>query len=526
MSQVQKEVIANSATEIDSSGLAKSYRPGDHESAMATRWREAGCFKANPHSKAQPFTMFIPPPNVTAALHLGHALNNTLQDTLARHARMRGMDVLWMPGTDHAGIATQTVVERRLALQGKKRVDFSRDEFVAQVQAWKDEYERVILEQLVAMGCSCDFDRTRFTMDPVCATGVRAGFFRLFQDGLIERGCRLVNWDPKTKTAIADDEVVMRDVDGKMWYLKYPLSDGSGTITVATTRPETMLGDTAVAMNPKDPRAASLRGKKIRLPIVGREIPIVEDDYVVMSLAMGGDASDAKAEVATGFLKVTPAHDPNDFDIGRRHNLAVINVLGPDGAISDRHGWQDVSADAKAFVGLSREDARKAIVNWFKVNGLLENERPWKHAVGHSDRSGVAIEPWLSDQWFVRVTDERLRGAALKAMAPDQFEGVSPAGKAPGDGEIRFFPQRYAKTFQSWHESLRDWCISRQLWWGHRIPVWTRDAKDEALTQSTLLRGAEMVAVNSKWSALGAAHRMRKRDDGSVEESVEMMKSG
>ena len=520
MSQVQKEVIANSATEIDSSGLAKSYRPGDHESAMATRWREAGCFKANPHSKAQPFTMFIPPPNVTAALHLGHALNNTLQDTLARHARMRGMDVLWMPGTDHAGIATQTVVERRLALQGKKRVDFSRDEFVAQVQAWKDEYERVILEQLVAMGCSCDFDRTRFTMDPVCATGVRAGFFRLFQDGLIERGRRLVNWDPKTKTAIADDEVVMRDVDGKMWYLKYPLSDGSGTITVATTRPETMLGDTAVAMNPKDPRAASLRGKKIRLPIVGREIPIVEDDYVVMSLAMGGDASDAKAEVATGFLKVTPAHDPNDFDIGRRHNLAVINVLGPDGAISDRHGWQDVSADAKAFVGLSREDARKAIVNWFKVNGLLENERPWKHAVGHSDRSGVAIEPWLSDQWFVRVTDERLRGAALKAMAPDQFEGVSPAGKAPGDGEIRFFPQRYAKTFQSWHESLRDWCISRQLWWGHRIPVWTRDAKDEALTQSTSLRGAEMVAVNSKWSALGAAHRMRKRDDGSVEESV------
>ncbi|MCE9618858.1 MAG: valine--tRNA ligase [Planctomycetes bacterium] len=520
MSQAQKEAIPNSAAELDASGLPKSYRPGDHEGRIAARWKESGCFRANPDSKAEPFTIFIPPPNVTAALHLGHALNNTLQDALARQARMRGRDVLWLPGTDHASISTQGVIERRLALQGKKRTDYTREAFVALAQAWKDEYERVILEQLVVMGCSCDYDRTRFTMDSVCTAAVREAFFRLFKEGLIERGYRLANWDPVSRTAIADDETEMREVEGRMWYLKYPLSDGSGTVTVATTRPETMLGDTAVAINPKDPRAAALRGKKVRLPIVGREIPIVEDSYVVMPLAMGGDAGDAKAEVATGFLKVTPAHDPNDFEIGRRHNLAVINVLGPDASISDRHGWKDVSAEAKKFVGMSREDARKAVVAWFRANGLLENERPWNHAVGHSERSGAVIEPWLSDQWFVRVTDERLRGAALKAMVPDQFEGKSPAGKAVGDGELRFFPSRYARTFQSWHESLRDWCISRQLWWGHRIPVWTRDAKDEALAQSAALRGAEMQPVDSKWTKLGAAHRMRKRDDGSVEESV------
>ncbi len=445
---------------------------------MAARWSDAGCFHAEAGTGRPAYSIFIPPPNVTAALHLGHALNNTLQNVLARAHRMRGFETLWMPGTDHAGIATQTVVERRLLQQGKRRSDFSREAFVAKVREWKDEYEKVILSQLAAMGSSCDFDRTRFTMDPVCARAVREAFFRLFADGLIERGKRLVNWDPASQTALADDEVEMEEVDGHFWYLRYPLEDGSGHVTVATTRPETMLGDTAVAINPKDPRAVSLRGKRIRLPIVGRVIPIVEDDYVVMPVDLGGDPSDAKAQFATGFLKVTPAHDPNDWDIGQRHGLAAINVMAPDGSISTRHGWDDASEACAPFVGLSREAARASIVSWFNDQGLLEAVKPHRHSVGHSYRSHVPVEPYLSDQWYVRVTDDRLRGAALRAMATDQrqasddpsFRGAS----APGDGELRFFPPRYARTFQQWHEGLRDWCISRQLWWGHRIPVWTR----------------------------------------------------
>jgi len=519
MTQAQSET-ASAAAETDSTGLAKSYRPADHEPRIRAQWRHAGCFHADPSSSRSPYCIFIPPPNVTAALHLGHALNNSLQDTLARHARMRGMDVLWMPGTDHAGIATQTVVERRLALKGKRRTDFTREAFVEQVQAWKDEYEATILGQLEELGASCDFSRTRFTMDPVCAAAVRAAFHRLFDEGLIERGRRLVNWDPATRTALADDEVEMRDVDGRMWYLRYPLEDGAGHVTVATTRPETMLGDTAVAMNPRDPLAAGLRGKRVRLPIVGRVIPIVEDDYVVMPVSRGGDPADAKASVATGFLKVTPAHDPNDWDIGRRHELAAINVMGPDGAISDRHGWSDVSAEARAFVGKSREEARKAIVAWFKANGLLEDEKAWRHAVGHSYRSGVPIEPWLSEQWFVKVTDDRMRGAALRAMEPAQFDGTSPAGGATGDGGMRFYPARYAKTFQQWHENLRDWCISRQLWWGHRIPVWSREAQGEAAAIGGKAAANVVVAVDSAWAKQGASHKVRRREDGSIEELV------
>ena len=521
MTQAQTETAANPDTGSDGTGLAKSYRPGDHEPRVCTLWDQAGCFRADPRSKAAPYSIFIPPPNVTAALHLGHELNNSLQDALARHARMRGMDVLWMPGTDHAGIATQTVVERRLALKGQRRTDFTREAFVEQVQAWKDEYEATILGQLKELGASCDFSRTRFTMDPVCASAVRAAFHQLFDQGLIERGRRLVNWDPATRTALADDEVEMRDVDGRMWYLRYPLEDGSGHVTVATTRPETMLGDTAVAMNPRDPLAAGLRGKRVKLPIVGRVIPIVEDDYVVMPLSRGGDPADAKAAVATGFLKVTPAHDPNDWEIGRRHQLAVINVMGPDGAISDRHGWMDASAESRAFVGRSREDARKAVVAWFKANGLLEDEKPWRHAVGHSYRSGVPIEPWLSEQWFVKVTDDRMKGAALRAMEPSQFEGKAPAGSAPGDGQLRFYPARYARTFQQWHENLRDWCISRQLWWGHRIPVWSRQAQGEAAAVGAKAPvGGAMTPVASAWAKQGASHRVRRRDDGSMEELV------
>tara|TARA_B100001121_G_scaffold250300_1_gene226225 strand:- start:12407 stop:15544 length:3138 start_codon:yes stop_codon:yes gene_type:complete len=462
--------MASSATQDQ---LPKSYSPSESEPAIRSRWESAGLGHVEP-GDGSAFSILIPPPNVTAALHLGHALNNTLQDILIRYHRLRGDRTLWMPGTDHAGIATQSVVEKRLALEGTRRVDMTREAFVERTQAWKDEYEATIIEQLRQMGASCDWDRVRFTMDPVCTAAVRTAFFTLFSDGLIDRGKRLVNWDPVTMTALADDEVEMETVAGHMYELKYPLSDGSGHVTVATTRPETMLGDTAVAINPADPRAEALRGKSIRLPIVDREIPIVEDDYVIMP----GVGDDPKAAFATGFLKVTPAHDPNDWDIGQRHDLDVINVMAPDGTISDRHGWDDANEASAPFIGLSREAAREAIIEWFRSHDLLERIRDYEHAVGHSYRSHVPIEPYLSDQWYVRVTDDRLGGEALRAMDPNQHEGTPPA-RSDGtvheqDGGLRFTPDRYARTFQNWHEQLRDWCISRQLWWGHRIPVWSR----------------------------------------------------
>lgn len=503
--------------------LAKSYIPSEREPEVAARWEAAAAFRAAP-SGGRPYSIFIPPPNVTAALHLGHALNNTLQDILTRVARMRGFNALWMPGTDHAGIATQTVVERRLLQQGKRRTDFSRPDFVAQVQAWKDEYERVILEQLRLMGASCDFSRTRFTMDPVCMAAVREAFLRLFRDGLIVRGLRLVNWDPVSRTALADDEVEMEEVDGHMWYLRYPLEDGGGHVTVATTRPETMFGDTAVAVNPRDPRAAALRGRRVRLPIVGRVIPIVEDDYVVMPAGTpGADAADPKAAFATGFLKVTPAHDPNDWEIGRRHGLAVINTMAPDASLSASHGFTDASPEVKPFLGRPREEVRAAVVAWFKANGLLEEVKPYRHAVGHSYRSHVPVEPYLSEQWYVRVTDDRLAGEALRAMHPSQYQGAQAAPRRPGDGELRFFPARYAQTFQQWHEGLRDWCISRQLWWGHRIPVWQKTSTDPAAlaaAQAGASRPGGMGDVASTWASRGAVHRARRRDDGSVEELI------
>ena len=455
--------------------LPKSYTPAEWEAQISARWESAGAFHADPRLPGEPFCILIPPPNVTGALHLGHAFNNTLQDILVRFHRMRGFNTLWMPGTDHASISTQAVVEKRLHLQGRKRTDFTREEFIARVQAWKDEYEATILAQLKAMGCSCDFDRTRFTMDEVCTRAVREAFFRLFKDGLIYRGKRLVNWDPMSQTALSDDEVEMEEVQGHMWYLRYPLVGDEGDfVVVATTRPETMLGDTAVAMNPRDPRAAKLVGRSVRLPLVNRVVPIIADDYVVRPPEFGGDATDPKAKFATGFLKVTPAHDPNDYDIGRRHDLPMINIFAPDATISDKHGWraEDVSDEARPLIGLSREKAREQVVAWFKQRGLLDAVKPYTHSVGHSERSHVPIEPYLSDQWYVKVTDDRMRGEALRAMAAEQVDREIGGMTRPGDGELRFFPARYARTFQSWHENLRDWCISRQLWWGHRIPVW------------------------------------------------------
>ncbi|MBM4113292.1 MAG: valine--tRNA ligase, partial [Phycisphaerae bacterium] len=534
--------------------LPKAYIPADWEPEIDRRWQSSRAFHAEPGGDRPAYAIFIPPPNVTAALHVGHALNNTIQDVLIRRARMQGFNTLWMPGTDHAGISTQAVVEKRLIQQGRRRTQFTREQFVAQVQAWKDEYEATILAQLRAMGASCDFERTRFTMDPICALAVRTAFASLFAEGLIDRGKRLVNWDPVSGTALADDEVEMEEIDGSMWYLRYPLADGSGHVTVATTRPETMLGDTAVAMNPRDPRAPALRGKRVTLPIVGREIPIVEDDYVVLPAELAaqvggvpGAASDPKAAFATGFLKVTPAHDPNDWDLGLRHGLAVVNVMAPDASISDRHGWSDASAEARAFVGLSREEARTRIVAWFRDKGLLEGVKPYRHAVGHSYRSNVPIEPYLSEQWYVLVTDDRMRGAALRAMAPEQRTGGdaaragaaaganagagasasagASAGDGAGDGELRFFPSRYARTFESWHENLRDWCVSRQLWWGHRIPIWWRrgdavgaDARRAIDSGAGRIGRSSLVAVESDHSRAGCVHRVRLADGGEVQE--------
>ncbi|MCC5830007.1 MAG: valine--tRNA ligase [Phycisphaeraceae bacterium] len=476
--------------------LSRQYQPVEIEPEMRRRWVEQGVFHASPTDAGEPYAVMIPPPNVTAALHMGHALNNTIQDVLVRWRRMRGFNTLWMPGTDHAGIATQTVVEKRvLHEEGKRRTDFAREEFVRKIEAWKDEYEGRITDQLKAMGCSCDWDRQRFTMDPICAAAVREAFFRLFADGLIYRGKRLVNWDPATKTALADDEVENVEVDSSFWYLKYPIVDDADGdtgefVTVATTRPETMLGDTAVAMNPKDPRAAELVGRRVRLPIVNRLIPIIADDYVVLPDA---DSEDAKARYASGFLKVTPAHDPNDYEIGRRQQppLAMVNVMAPDGSISLDHGWPIDEIEGRRFdpfldelAGKDRFEARKMIVRWFERQGLLAEIRPYRHSVGHSYRSHVPIEPYLSDQWYVKVTDDRLAGAALGALAPEQtvpgaclWRGDQEAtvGKpAKWEGKLLFFPSRYARTFQHWHENIRDWCISRQLWWGHRIPVWSR----------------------------------------------------
>jgi valyl-tRNA synthetase len=521
--------------------MSKAYDPAATEPVMWSKWMESGAFHADPSrvvdGDALPYCILIPPPNVTAALHLGHALNNSIQDILIRAHRMKGYETLWMPGTDHAGIATQTMVDKKLKSEGKagiaeyKKKELEsgngREEFIGLVQEFKDEFEERITHQLQTMGCSCDWERQRFTMDDICARAVREAFFRLFKDGLIYRGKRLVNWDPITQTALADDEVEMEEVDGNFYYLRYPLvktveddntipvtwgelvprgypdadkhpEDEQAWLTVATTRPETYMGDTAVAVNPKDPRAGSVRGFNVMLPLVGRVIPVIEDDYVVLPVKYGGEEGDAKAEMSTGFLKVTPAHDPNDWLIGQRHNLEVINIMAPDASISDQHGWEreERNEGGHVFLGKSREDARTLVIEEFKARSvaegtegsLLERIVPHKHSVGHSYRSHAAVEPYLSDQWYCKVSDDKLRGNAQRALNPEQRTEQSikdwvesrPKMMTDGsnDGTMSFYPSRYAKTYETWHDNLRDWCISRQLWWGHRIPVWSHPNLD------------------------------------------------
>ena len=417
--------------------LPKLYDPKSAQEKWYPFWLEKGYFHADPASTGDPYCVVIPPPNVTGALHLGHALNNTLQDILCRWRRMKGDTVLWMPGTDHAGIATQAVVERRLLQDEKKtRHDLGRTELVKRIWAWKDEYETRILSQLQAMGTSCDWARTRFTLDPVCAKAVRHTFFKLFKDDKIYRGKRLVNWDTHLRTAVADDEIYYEDVQGSLWSIRYPVADMPGQfLVVATTRPETMLGDTAVAVHPDDIRYKHLIGKEIALPLTDRRIPIIADGLLV------------DPTFGTGCVKVTPAHDPNDYQTGMRHKLPMINLLNPDGTYNENA--------PEAYRGLLIKDVRKRVLADLDSAGLLADTQPHALRLNLSHRSNTAIEPYLSDQWFVRMNE----------FADQAIEAVT-------SGKVTFHPDRYAKTYIDWLSEKRDWCVSRQLWWGHRIPIW------------------------------------------------------
>lgn len=416
--------------------LAKAYEAKTVDSKWYKFWKNQGFFKADPSSSKPPYCIVMPPPNVTGSLHMGHALVSTLQDILIRWKRMSGYETLWVPGTDHAGIATQTIVERHLIKTiGKKRKDFPREEFLAHVWKWKEEKENNILTQLERAGCSCDWSRLRFTMDEGNNQAVRTMFKKMYDARLIYKGDYLVNWDPVTQTALADDEVEYEERQSFLWHLKYPLVDGSGYIHIATTRPETMLGDTAIAVSPKDPRYSHLIGKKVLLPIMQREIPIIADHHV--DPAFG-----------TGMVKVTPAHDPNDYQMGITHKLPLINIMTPDGMINENGG---------KFQGLSMEAARHAVVDEMKSLGLLEKVEPHMNRVGISYRSKATIEPYISKQWFVKMD-----GFAKKLRL------------VIADEHSQLIPKNWENTYFHWIDNLRDWCISRQLWWGHRIPIWYR----------------------------------------------------
>ena len=439
--------------------IEKNYQPADIEGRMSLIWEDARAFKAGRPERrdAKPFTIVIPPPNVTGSLHMGHALNNTLQDVLCRFERMRGRDVLWQPGTDHAGIATQMVVERQLMeRQQPGRREMGREKFLERVWQWKEESGGTIVNQLKRLGASCDWSRERFTMDEGLSRAVVKVFVQLHREGLIYKDKRLVNWDPKLLTAISDLEVQQVEVKGSLWYLRYPIEgkafspdDPASFIVVATTRPETMLGDTGVAVNPDDDRYRHLVGKHVILPLVGRRIPIVADDY-------------SDPEKGSGAVKVTPAHDFNDFEVGKRHNLPQISVLNPEGAmtlVGNEDYLRGLPEGALEFAqelnGVDRFAARKTIVSRLEDFGFLEKIEPNTHMVPHGDRSGVVIEPYLTDQWYV-----------------DAQTLAQPAIAAVRSGRTRFVPENWERTYFEWMENIQPWCISRQLWWGHQIPAW------------------------------------------------------
>jgi valyl-tRNA synthetase len=414
--------------------MPPKYDPQATEAKWYPYWVNGKFFEATGDETKQPYTIVIPPPNVTGRLHLGHAWDTTLQDILIRVKRMQGYDALWLPGMDHAGIATQAKVEGKLREQGLSRHDLGREKFLEKSWEWKEEYADFIREQWAKLGLSLDYSRERFTLDDGLSQAVREVFVRLYEEGLIYRGEYIINWDPQTKTALSDIEVIYKDVQGAFYHMKYPLADGDGHIEVATTRPETMLGDTAVAVHPNDERYRHLIGKKAILPIVGREIEIVADDYVDM-------------EFGSGAVKITPAHDPNDFEIGNRHNLERILVMDESGTMNENAG---------KYKGLDRFQCRKQIVKDLQDEGILFKIEEHTHSVGHSERSDAVVEPYLSTQWFVK-------------MGPLAEEAIKLQQK---DGKVNFVPDRFEKTYMHWIENIRDWCISRQLWWGHRIPAW------------------------------------------------------
>ena len=420
--------------------LPSRYDPRSIEDSMNALWQDNDLFHAEGKKDAPHYSIVIPPPNITGVLHMGHALNNTIQDILARWKRMQGFETLWLPGTDHAGIATQNVVERDLAKAGTKRHDLGRDKFIEKVWEWKEGYGSTIINQLKKLGCSCDWKRERFTMDEGLSEAVKEVFVRLYEDGLIYKGDYIINWCPRCSTALSDEEAEHRDLEGMIYYIKYPVT-GSRTlakenedyVVVATTRPETMLGDVAVAVNPKDPRYAHLKGKTLELPILKRELKIIFDESVDL-------------DFGTGALKVTPAHDPLDFELGNRHGLPNINIMEPDGTINSAGG---------DYEGMDRFECREVIVEDLKKRKLFVKSEEHTHAVGHCYRCHVVVEPRLSKQWFVR----------MKPLAEDAIKVVE-------DGKITFYPARWTKVYLNWQRNIRDWCISRQIWWGHRIPVW------------------------------------------------------
>ena len=417
--------------------LPKTYDPKLVESAIYDMWMDNDCFKANPDTDKKPYSIVMPPPNVTGQLHMGHALDSTLQDILTRYKRMEGYSALWLPGTDHAGIATQIKVEEELRVkEGKTRYDLGREKFLERVWAWKEKYGSRIVEQQRKLGVSCDWSRSRFTMDEGCSRAVREAFCEMYDKGLIYKGSRIINWCPHCLTALSDAEVEYVDKPGHLWYIRYPLSDGSGDIVVATTRPETMMGDTGVAVNPNDEKFQHLIGKTCILPIMNREIPIVGDEYCEIGFG-------------TGAVKMTPAHDPNDFEVGLRHNLDVIRVIADNGTINENGG---------KYNGMDRYECRKALVKDLEEQGYLVKTEPYSHNVGTCYRCHNDVEPLISAQWFVK----------MKPLAEEAIRVVK-------DGTIKFVPERFSKTYLNWMENVHDWCISRQLWWGHQIPAWYCD---------------------------------------------------
>ncbi|MDK2124884.1 valine--tRNA ligase [Parachitinimonas caeni] len=439
--------------------LAKSFDPAAIESRWYQHWDNAGYFRPSMDAAAPSFSIQLPPPNITGTLHMGHAFNQTIMDGLTRYYRMKGFNTLWVPGTDHAGIATQIVVERQLAEQKISRHDLGRDAFISKVWEWKEKSGGTITSQMRRMGCSVDWQREYFTMDSVRSEIVSDIFVRLFEQGLIYRGKRLVNWDPVLGTSISDLEVENTEEDGHLWHIQYPLVDGSGHVTVATTRPETMLGDVAVMVHPDDERYAALIGKKVRLPLCDREIPVIADGYV--DKAFG-----------TGVVKVTPAHDPNDYQVGKRHGLLLVNVMSLQAGIlaeAQVFGY-DGSVDGSitlpaAYAGKDRYVARKAIVADLEAQGFLESVKPHKLMVPRGDRTGVVLEPMLTDQWFMAMTRVGEGDPTGKSIAEKSIEAVA-------SGAVKFYPENWVNTYNQWMNNIQDWCISRQLWWGHQIPAW------------------------------------------------------